>query len=202
MSEDEDQNRPDASSKSDPDCTWIERRRRIALTSERVKALRDEYERTGVGIRKLFADAYETPEWLDVSTISGWIDGRTDTAERAHYNFVLHRWQAFPGKAMVTITPAMRDGLERELSRTGFAVETLFRKLPSRPIPPSGSTIRSWRSGRSITTKQDYWTIVLEMLSQLPSQEPPVSRERVGRRSTERGRRRRGQPRDVLDLFE
>ena len=185
-----------------PDSENIRGGRLIEMTSQHVALLLGEYERTGVGTHKLFTNERNVPEGLDPGAIIRWLDGRTKIVERAHYDYVLRCWQAFPSKAVVTITPAMREEFDHHLSRTGITMVALRRLLPPRPYPPSASAIRSWRSGAAKTMKLSHWESAIETLRALPDYEPPDSRNRSSPKCSERGRRRRGPPRDVLDLFE
>lgn len=183
-----------------PDIENADGLRLLEMTSQHIALLLGEHERTGVGIHALFTREHNLPEGLDPNAIIRWLDGRIRSVERAHFDYVLRCWQAFPSKAAVTITPAMREEFDQHLSRTGITIAALHRMLPARPHPPCESAMRCWRSGATKTTKLSHWESAIEALRALPDCELPDPRHSSSPKSSKRGRRR-SPPRDLLDLF-
>lgn len=167
----------------------------IDLTKPLRRALKAEFQRTGIPARLLLKERRDLPSGLDARTVNGWLRA-SPSARVDHLKFVCAMLAALPSatdcpdgiahksksgprgrdEPRIDVTPDMVARFRHELTRSGQSVEGLARY----DTAPAGLTLGvlvALRRGSVQTVRADHWDFLIDHLSGQPDKSPREVRE-------------------------
>ena len=144
---------------------------RISLSKAHVELLRSEIARTGAGPQQILRGLFrQTPEGLSSNQIRNWAEGRTKTARRDHFDWVLALYAAYTTDiGMVPFTEAMQSELKREIRRSQTTPARLFRALKGEmPKGLQSHTVLQWSRTPPQNIREAHFNWVLSQYQMLP----------------------------------
>lgn len=147
---------------------------RIYLSKAHIELLRSEIARTGAGPQQLMRGlSREKPEGLSSALIRNWAEGRTATAKRHHWDWVLDRYVAYaPDPSLIPLTAEMKSKLDAEIRRTQTVPAKLFRTV-GEATTPSGlkaHSVRNWLIYPQQFVRESDYNWVMNAYRELPDQ--------------------------------
>lgn len=145
---------------------------KIALSKAHIELLRSEIARTGAGPQQLMRGlSREKPEGLSSALIRNWAEGRTATAKRHHWDWVLDRYAAYaPDPSLIPLTAEMKSELDAEIRRTQTVPAKLFRTV-GEATTPSGlkaHSVRNWLIYPQQSVRESDYNWVMNAYQELP----------------------------------
>ena len=119
-----------------------------------------------MGMMKLLVRSGPTPDGLDSAIINTWLNRKTRTARKDHLDYVLAALR--DTDPIIKITVEMRAELNAEFERTGYEPTSLLNRLRPHPEKLSAALISRWRTGQTLSARQDLWDFVLSGLKAIP----------------------------------
>jgi len=160
--------------------------RRVEITKDKLRLLKQERERTGVAPQKLLKGTRASrPHGLSASIVSSWLNGIVTSAKPDYLNWVIEQYAKIPPQsANISITAEMHERLCGERERTGIGSVKLLSD-PQNPVP-HGLTppmLNMWFARTSKSAQEDHWNFVMSEYAYLPDKGKTniqqTSRERV-----------------------
>lgn len=156
---------------------------KIVLSREIIKLLKREQRRTGLSPYALLRVQDTIPVGLMETDINGWLDMSGKPVVKVPFlflHFVLNAYKKqpsvsrrFKSEKRVAIMPDYLDTLERELDRTGFSVEDIFRQNYDFPHGLSAATVRAWQRGDIGSAFPSSMAALLEFLRDVADKSVP-----------------------------
>lgn len=101
--------------------------------------------RTNIGPPRLLKGCKDRPKGLNSTIIYHWMSGKTTSATSAYLDWVLEAWRNTEPLEPFTETDIAK--LNHELSRTGYAPQSLLRRLSPVPDGLTPKTLHQLRYG-------------------------------------------------------
>lgn len=141
----------------------------LKITTEMRKYLKDEMERTGLGVRSFLKGLEENPYNINSNQLQSWLK-LAKSVEPDRWRWVLGQYENLPDDKNIKINSQMRKKLNAERKRTGIAGGDLLKHADSSPDGLTPTIIGHWRSGASRTTEKTLWAWVMEEYKNLPDE--------------------------------
>lgn len=170
--------------------------RAIELTKPLRKALRAEFDRTGIQPRLLLKGRRDVPARLNVRVVNMWLRGSSRSAEVDHLRYVCALLSALPSvsdcpdgvvhgsksgprghgiHARIVVTDDMVARLADELDRTGVPLEGVASLGKGGPSSLTRGVLTKLRNASLATIRADHWYYIIGRLSSLPDRLPRPS---------------------------
>ena len=133
-------------------------------------AIRDElnalHEQTSIGPQRLLKGRKDRPKGLNSAIIYHWMNGRMETARSDHLDWLLQTWRSV--EPLVPFTADDIAKLNHELSRTGYAPQSLIRRLAPVPDGLTPKTLHQLRGGILHKLPASHKAFLFEGLESVP----------------------------------
>lgn len=152
---------------------------RVKITEAFRQKIRDEIERTGVGVHAVLRGRQDKPEGFNSTTIRAVTDGRGDTLSKEFHDYIDTLWDN--AAVLIDLTPAMSDHLKAEMKRTSMGLNRFLKLIPEVPDGLTLGQLYHWTERRVQKVRKDHYDAVIDFYATLPTVEPRQKPQRPKR---------------------